>query len=75
MSSINTTKNTIKPTKWEVVYEDEDCVSIWKYDSKKTTFGPVEVEYKYKRGYTHPSIKKKTLGELTKQTKKKKSSD
>ena len=64
-----------KPQKWEVVYEDEDCVSIWKYDSKKTTYGPVEVEYKYKRGYVHPGMKKKTLGELAKEAKKKKASD
>lgn len=64
-----------KPTKWEVVYEDEETISIWKYDSKKTTFGPVEVEYKYKRNYKHPSVKKKTLGELAKEAKKKKASD
>lgn len=61
-----------KPTKWEVRYEDEDCVSIWKYDTNKTIFGPVEVEYKYKRTYNHPSFKKMTLGDLTKKTKKKK---
>lgn len=64
-----------KPTKWEVKYEDDECISIWKYDSKKTTFGPVEVEYKYKRGYVHPGSKKKTLGELAKEAKKKKVSD
>lgn len=61
-----------KPQKWEVVYEDEDCISIWKYNSKITTNGPVEVEYKYKRGYVHPSSKKKSLGELAKEFKKKK---
>jgi len=33
--------------------------------------GPVEVEYKYKRGYVHPGSKKKTLGELAKEAKKK----
>jgi len=61
-----------KPVKWEVVYEDEDCISIWKYNSKITTHGPVEVEYKWKRGYQHPSDKKKkTLGELAKEAKKK----
>jgi hypothetical protein len=59
-----------KPTKWEVVYEDEECISIWKYNSKITTRGPVEVEYKWKRGYKHPSDKKKkTLGELAKEDK------
>jgi hypothetical protein len=61
-----------KPTKWEVVYEDDECISIWKYNSKITTRGPVEVEYKWKRGYKHPSDKKKkTLGELAKEAKKK----
>ena len=64
-------KEVIKPTKWEVVYEDEDSISIWKYNSKITIAGPVEVEYKYKRGYVHPQLKKKTLGELAKEAKKK----
>jgi hypothetical protein len=64
-----------KPIKWEVVYEDDECISIWKYNSKITTKGPVEVEYKYKRGYVHPSQKKKkTLGDLVKESKKKASS-
>ena len=61
--------------KWEVVYEDEDCISIWKYNSKITTAGPGEVEYKYKRGYTHPLDKKKTLGDLAKEEKKRKKLD
>ena len=61
--------------KWEVVYEDEDCISIWKYNSKITTAGPVEVEYKYKRGDTHPLDKKKTLGDLAKEEKKRKKLD
>ena len=59
-----------KPIKWEVVYEDEDCISIWRYNSKITKNGPVEVEYKYKRGYVHPGAKK-TLGQLAKEAKKK----
>jgi hypothetical protein len=37
-------KEVVKPTKWEVVYEDEDSISIWRYNSKITTSGPVEVE-------------------------------
>ena len=64
-------KEAEKPTKWEVVYEDEECISIWKYNSKITIAGPVEVEIKYKRGYVHPlDRKKKTLGELAKQARK-----
>ena len=67
--SVNS-KEVVKPTKWEVVYEDDETISIWRYNTKKTTFGPVEVEYKYKRNYVHPQIKKKTLGELAKEAKK-----
>jgi len=64
-------KTPIKPTKWEQVYEDEETISIWKYNSKITISGPVEVEIKYKRGYVHPKpVKKKTLGDLAKEAKK-----
>ena len=71
MSVPTNTKTPIKPTKWEVVYEDEECISIWKYNSKITTAGPVEVECKWKRGYVHPlDRKKQTLGELAKQARK-----
>lgn len=38
-----------KPTRWEVVYEDEDIKSTWKYNTNITTFGPVEVSEVYKR--------------------------
>jgi hypothetical protein len=60
-----------KNTKRQVIYEDEETTTIWKYDSSITTFGPVEVEIKYKKGFewSDPS-KKKTLGELVKTTKK-----
>ena len=64
-------KEVIKPTKWEVVYEDEDCISIWKYNSKITTSGPVEVEYKWKRSFNPWNQKKMTLGNLAKEEKKK----
>jgi len=64
-------KEVVKPTKWEVVYEDEDCISIWKYNSKITTAGPVEVEYKWKRHYNPWNQKKKTIGDLAKDAKKK----
>jgi hypothetical protein len=65
---INSTSE--KPTKWEIVYENEYTISTWKYDSKITTNGPVSVEQKYKRGYEPPSTKKKSLGELVKDEKK-----
>ena len=65
-------KEDIKPTKWEVVYQDEDSISIWKYNSKITTAGPVEVEYKWKKHFNPWNQKKKTLGELVKEEKRKK---
>jgi hypothetical protein len=65
-------KEVVKPTKWEVVYEDEDSISIWRYNSKITTAGPVEVEYKWKRHFNPWNQKKMTLGELAKEEKKKK---
>lgn len=65
-------KEVVKPTKWEVVYEDEDSISIWKYNSKITTAGPVEVEYKWKKHFNPWNQKKKTLGELVKEEKKRK---
>lgn len=55
-----------KPTRWEVVYEDDECISIWRYNSKKNPNGPIEVEYKYKRGFIHPGTKKKSLRDLIK---------
>lgn len=65
------TKIIEKPTKWEVVYEDDDSISIWKYNSKITTAGPVEVEHKSKRGYVRPiEQKKKTIGDLAKAARK-----
>jgi len=65
-------KEVIKPTKWEVVYEDEDSISIWRYNSKITTAGPIEVEYKWKKHFNPWNQKKKTLGELVKDEKRKK---
>jgi hypothetical protein len=71
MAVTNNSKPNEKPTKWEQVYEDEDTISIWKYDSSVTTFGPVQVEIKYKKGYVPPKpVKKKTLGDLAKEAQK-----
>jgi hypothetical protein len=71
MAVTNNSKSTEKPTKLERVYEDEETISIWKYDSKISTSGPIEVEIKYKKGYVHPlDKKKKTLGELAKEARK-----
>ena len=41
-----------KPTKFEVVYKDDDGTeSTWKYDLKKFPNGPIEVINKYPAGY------------------------
>jgi hypothetical protein len=71
MAISTNSKPTEKPTKWEHVYEDEETIAIWKYNSKVTTAGPVEVEIKYKKGYVPPKpVKKKTLGDLAKEAQK-----
>lgn len=55
-----------KPTKFERIYEDDECTSIWKYDLKKNPNGPVEVEYKWKRSFNPWNQKKMTLSDLVK---------
>jgi hypothetical protein len=42
---------TEKPRKFEYIFEDEDCTSIWKYDLNKQPFGPISVENKYTAKY------------------------
>ena len=69
--AVQNNKKEEKPTKFERVYEDEDTISIWKYDLTKSTTGPFEVEIKYKKGYVHPKPeKKKTLKDLVEDEKK-----
>jgi hypothetical protein len=58
--------------KRQIQYEDEETTTIWKYDSSVTSFGPVEVEIRYKKNYVWSDpTKKKTLGEFSKETEKK----
>lgn len=60
-----------KPVKYEVTYEDDESISIWKYNTAKQPFGPIEVEYKWKRSFNPwEKTKKKTIGELSKEMKK-----
>jgi len=40
-----------KPQRFEHVFEDDECISIWKYDLKKQPNGPISVEYKWKASY------------------------
>ena len=64
-------KEIVKPTKWEVIYEDEEGTSIWKYDTKKSITGPIEVEYRFKKSFNPwDQGRKKTLGDLAKESKK-----
>ena len=61
-----------KPTKFERIYEDDECTSIWKYNLLKNPYGPVEVEYKWKRSFNPWNQKKMTISELIKQEKREK---
>lgn len=49
-------------TKWEITYEDEESVSVFKYNSEINKNGPISVEFRHKPGFKHPTEqKKKTL--------------
>jgi hypothetical protein len=50
-SSKENNSKTEKPRKFEYVFEDEECTSIWKYDLDKQPNGPVSVEYHWKSDY------------------------
>ncbi len=39
-----------KPTKFTRTYEDEDTITIWKFDLNKFECGPIEVNIQYKAG-------------------------
>ena len=72
MAKLTNQPTDTKPTKREVIFEDETSIVIWKYNLNISNCNPVEVEIKWKKGYTHPSGKKKTIGDLTKEAKKQK---
>jgi hypothetical protein len=58
-------------TKWDITYEDNETISVFKYNTDVSKNGPVSVEFRYKTGYKHPSEqKKKTIGELAKEARK-----
>jgi len=60
------------PVKYEITYEDDESISIWRYNTNKSTSGPVEVEYRWKRSFNPWDKKKKTMGEMVNEMKKKK---
>lgn len=39
----------IEHKKWERVFEDEESIITFKYDSKRSMFNPYEVDIKYKK--------------------------
>lgn len=41
-------KIEIEHKKWERVFEDDDSITIFRYDSKRSMVNPYEVEIKYK---------------------------
>jgi hypothetical protein len=53
---------TEKPKKFEYIFEDEDCISIWKYDLNKQPNGPISVENKYTAKYLKEMELKKRRG-------------
>ena len=53
---------TEKPKKFEYIFEDEDCTSIWKYDLNKQPNGPISVENKYTAKYLKEIELKKRRG-------------
>jgi hypothetical protein len=64
MSKKPTSKNEIDPKKWERIYEDEDTISIWKYNSKISMVNPYEVEIKYKKPPVTSGVKRTKLSGL-----------
>ena len=54
MTKKNTKENiskSEKPTKYEYIFKSEGCISVWKYDTNITTFGPISVEHKWDNDY------------------------
>jgi hypothetical protein len=69
--AVKITPKEEKSPKFERLYEDEEGISIWKYNLLKNPYGPVEVEYKWKRSFNPWNQKKMTIGDLVKKSKKK----
>jgi hypothetical protein len=50
----------VEPVKWERVFESEDIISTWKYDSKISKINPYQVDIKYKSNPSPVTEKKKS---------------
>lgn len=46
-------------TKFTRIYETDECISIWKYDTKFSKTNPISVEHKWKKGFEMGPVKKK----------------
>lgn len=68
MNKLN--KGVEKSDRWEVIYEDDISVSIWRYNLTRSTSGPYEVETKWKKNFDPWNQKKKTLSDIVKEQKK-----
>lgn len=68
---INKKQSDIVLTRYVLTYEDDECTSVWKYDKNKNPYGPVDVEYRWKKTFNPwGTKKKKTIGDLAKEQKK-----
>ena len=47
--AIKPLKSSEPPKKWERIYESEETISIWKYDSEISMINTYVVEIKYKK--------------------------
>lgn len=45
---------TLERTKWENIFEDDETIATWKYDSKISKINPYCVEIKYKKPPKQP---------------------
>jgi len=73
---MSTEKQIKQPSKWEVIYSDDDCQQIWKYDLIKFPNGPISVETnwkphiikEWKEGKSTKSVRVKTQAKDAKAT-------
>ena len=56
-------------TKFTRIYETDECISIWKYDTKFSKTNPISVEHKWKKSFDPWKNPKKTLGDIVKSEK------
>lgn len=40
------------------IFEDEETISTWRFDSSKNKFGPYMVDIKYKKPYKPDTVKR-----------------